>query len=80
MTTEAREYIEFWIETSVHAAEQYGTLGASQNVSELVRRLVEGAKGQGISEHDMTSEVGDLSNYVRDKLATVNRVEKDRHK
>jgi len=80
MTTEAREYIEFWIETSVHAAEQYGTLGASQNVSELVRRLVEGAKGQGISEQDMTSEVGDLSNYVRDKLATVNRVEKDRHK
>ena len=80
MTTKVREYIEFWIETSIHAAEQYGTLGASQNVDELVQRLVEGAKGQGISEQDMTSEVGDLSDYVRDKLVTVNQIEKDRRK
>jgi hypothetical protein len=80
MTTKVREYIEFWIETSIHAAEQYGTVGASQNVDELVRRLVEGAKGQGISEQDMTSEVGDLSDYVRDKLVTVNQIEKDRPK
>jgi hypothetical protein len=80
MTTGVREYIEFWIENSVHAAEQYGTLGASQNVDELVRRLVEGASGQGISEQDMTSEVGDLSSYVRDRLVTANQVEKDRRK
>ena len=80
MTTEAREYIEFWIETSIHAAEQCGTPGASQNVNELVRRLVEGAKGQGISEQDMTSEVGALSDYVREKLVAVNQVEKDRGK
>jgi hypothetical protein len=80
MTTEVREYIEFWIETSIHATEQYGTLGASQDVNELVRRLVEGAKGQGISEQDMTSEVGDLSDYVSEKLATVNQIEKERRK
>lgn len=80
MPTKAREYIDFWIENSVHAAEQFGTPGASQDVTELVRRLLEGAKGQGISEESMTDDVGDLTEYVRGKLATVNQVEKDRRK
>jgi len=78
MTSKAREYIDFWIETSVHAAEQYGTPGASQSVNELVSRLIEGAMGQGISEQDMTNEVGDLTGYVRDKLSDANRTEKGR--
>lgn len=54
-----------WIE--IHAAEQFRTPGASQDVTELVRRLIEGAKGQWISEKDMQDEVGDLTEYVRDK-------------
>ena len=78
MTSKTREYIDFWIENSVHAAEQYGTPGASQSVNDLVHRLVEGAKGQGISENAMTSEVGDLTAYVRSKLSEANKVEKDR--
>ena len=78
MTSKAREYIEFWIENGVHAAEQYRHAGASQNVDDLVRRLVEGAKGQGISEEAMTNEVGDLADYVRGKLSAANQVEKDR--
>ena len=44
MVSKAREYIDFWVENSIHAAEQYRALGASQDVTELVRRLVEGAK------------------------------------
>lgn len=78
MTSKAREYIDFWIETSVHATEQYGYAGASQSASDLVRRLVEGAKGQGISEEAMTNEVGDLMDYLRSKLSAANQVEKDR--
>jgi hypothetical protein len=31
--------IDLWIENSIHAAEQLGNPGGSQNVSELVRRL-----------------------------------------
>jgi hypothetical protein len=80
MTSKAREYIDFWIENSVHSAEQYGTPGASQKVSDLVRRLIEGAKGQGISEETMTKEVGDLMEYIRGKLSTANQVERDRHR
>src|SRR3954470_8507209 len=48
--SKVREFIDFWVENSVHAAEQYRTAGASQDVAELTRRLVEAANGQGISE------------------------------
>ncbi|WP_441259898.1 hypothetical protein AB7008_28950 [Bradyrhizobium sp. 521_C7_N1_3] len=78
--SKVREYIDFWVENSVNAAEQYSTPGASQNVHDLVRRLVEGASGQGISEEAMTNEVGDLTKYIRDKLSAANKAEKDRSK
>ncbi|MEK9284705.1 MULTISPECIES: hypothetical protein [unclassified Bradyrhizobium] len=80
MPTSAREYIDFWIENSVHAAEQYGTPGASQDVGVLVERLVEGAKGQGITQDAMEEEVGDLTEFIRTKLATANQIERDRRK
>ena len=63
---------------SIHAAEQFRTPGASQDVTELVRRLIEGAKGQGISEKDMQDEVGDLTEYLRDKLRAAKKAEDDR--
>jgi hypothetical protein len=50
MSAKAREFIDFWIETSVHAAEQYGVAGGEQDVTQLARRFVQAAKGQGISE------------------------------
>jgi hypothetical protein len=80
MSTEARKYIDFWIENSVHPVEQFGMLGASQDVTELVCRLIEGAKGEGFSEAAMREEVGDLTEYLRSKLATANQIEKDRQK
>src|SRR5579872_4068552 len=42
----ARVYIDFSVENSVHATEEYRSPGGSQDVTELVRRLVKGAKGQ----------------------------------
>jgi hypothetical protein len=78
LAVEAREYLDFWIENSVHAAEQFRTPGASQDVAELVSRLIEGAKVQGISEKDMQDEVGDLAAYIREKLRAANKAEEDR--
>jgi hypothetical protein len=78
--TKAREYIDFWIENSIHPAEQHQAAGASQNVPVLVRRLIEGAKGQGISEQEMQDEVGDLAEYVQGRLAAANQIERDRFK
>jgi hypothetical protein len=76
--SKAREYIDFWIENSVHAAESYTATGASQDVSLLVERLIEGAKEQGIAAGAMQEEVGDLAEFIRGKLATANQIERDR--
>ena len=78
MPTKAREYIDFWVKNSIHAAEQFGTPGASQDVNELVGRLIERAKDQGISQKAMEKEVGDLTEYIHNMLATANKVEMDR--
>jgi hypothetical protein len=78
MTAKAHEYLNFCIENSVHAAEQFRTPGASQDVAELVNRLIEGAKDQGISEKALQDEVGDLTEYVRGKLRAANEAEEKR--
>ncbi|MGY4404009.1 hypothetical protein [Bradyrhizobium sp. USDA 3315] len=78
--SKAREFIDFWIENSVHAVEQYRTLGASQDVAELTQRLVQAAKEQGISEADLQAETGDLSEYIGDQLRAANTAERERRK
>lgn len=75
MAANAREFIDFWILNSVHAAELQG---AEQDVTELARRCVEMAGGQGLSKDDLESEVGDLAVYIRAKLRTANQIERDR--
>lgn len=75
-----REFIDFWIENSVHAVEQYRSAGASQDVGELSGRLVEAAKGQGISEADLQAEIGEISDYIGNRLQAANRTESDRRK
>ncbi|MET4717311.1 hypothetical protein ABIF63_001417 [Bradyrhizobium japonicum] len=80
MPTTTREYIDFWVENSVHSAEQYGTPGASQSVDVLVDRLVEGAKNQNIPREALEKEVGDLKQHIEGKLATANRIEQNRRK
>jgi hypothetical protein len=76
--SKAREFIDFWVENSVHAVEQHRTAGASQDVAELTRRLIEAAKGQGISEADLQAEIGDISDYVGEKLKAANMAESER--
>lgn len=66
--SKAREFIDFWTENSIHAVEQYRTAGASRDVAELTRRLVEAAKGQGISEVALQAEIGDIAAYMEDRL------------
>jgi hypothetical protein len=78
MTSKAREFIDFWIENSVHAREHFGMVGSEQGIPELVRRLIEAARAQGVSEQAMTAEVGDLTEYIRGKLASANEAESGR--
>ncbi|QIG93785.1 MULTISPECIES: DUF768 domain-containing protein [Bradyrhizobium] len=78
--SKAREFIDFWIENSVHAVEQYRTNGASQDVAELSRRLIDAAKEQGIPEADLQAEIGDISDYIASQLKAANRAESERRK
>lgn len=80
MTTKAREYIDFWIENSVHATEQFRTPGASQNVADLAARCITSAQDQGISEIDLRAEIGDVAEYIRAKLEAANKAENDRQR
>ncbi|WP_338688702.1 hypothetical protein V5279_24475 [Bradyrhizobium sp. 26S5] len=78
--SKAREFIDFWIENSVHAVEQYRTIGASQDVTELSRRLIDAAKEQSIPEADLQAEIGNISDYIKDQLKAANRAESERRK
>jgi hypothetical protein len=78
--SKTREFIDFWIENSVHAVEQFRIGGASQDVAELAQRCIEAAKGQGISEADLKAEIGDLAEYIQGKLKGANNAESDRHR
>ncbi len=78
MSRQAREFVDFWIENSIHAVEQFGAGGATQNVADLVERLVENAKAQGISEADMKAEIGELDQYIEAQLKAANKTESDR--
>ncbi|WP_426442138.1 hypothetical protein [Bradyrhizobium genosp. P] len=80
MSASAREFVDFWIENSVHAAEQYRAPGASQDVAELTRRCIEMARGQGITEQAIRDEVGDLGQYIRSRLNAANKAESGRSK
>ena len=76
----AREFLDFWIENSIHASEEYRSPGAPQQVDELVRRCVRAAEGQGFSQTDMEAEVGSLSDYIGDRLKAANKTESDRRR
>src|SRR5450432_66172 len=64
MHAAVREFIDFWIENSIHAAEHGGDAGATQNVDELVRRCVDMAADQGFTEAELRAEVGDIDAYI----------------
>jgi len=70
--SKAREFLEFWMQNSVHAAEQRGVAGASQHPEELKARCVEMAGSQGLSQADLEAEVGDLYQHIEAALAAAN--------
>jgi hypothetical protein len=78
LTNPAREFIDFWIENSVHAVERHGAIGAEQSVHALTVRCVEMASSIGLSRAALDQEVGDLSTYIGAKLAAANDVERER--
>ena len=80
MSAQAREFINFWIQNSVHAADPSNAPGGSQDVGQLAEHCVEMAKALGIPEEAMRDEVGDVAEYISGKLNSANQAEPDRLK
>jgi hypothetical protein len=80
MSAKVREFIDFWIETGVHAAEPYGNVGGERSAAELAKCCVEAAKGQGLSEADLQAEIGDVAEYIRDRLKPANTAASGRNR
>ncbi len=83
MGADAREFIDFWVQTSVHAAEPHGAEGASQRVTVLVEQCLKMAKTQGLTKADIEAVTGDLHAYLQSMLTNANNAENariDRHK
>jgi hypothetical protein len=78
VTTSAREFIDYWIENSVHASEAQGAVGAEQDVAILTSRCVEMASTLGLSRAALDQEVGNLATYIGTKLGAANRLERGR--
>jgi hypothetical protein len=46
MVSAVREFVEFWLENSVHADEQFGAKRGRMEVDRLVESLLQAAEGQ----------------------------------
>jgi hypothetical protein len=57
----AREFVEFWLEVSVHPGEP---ITVPAGTDDLVSRLVFAAQDQGISRETLEAEFGDLHKLV----------------
>ncbi len=78
MSIKVREFVDFWIETSVHASETHGGQGGEQNAAVLASRCIEMAKSEGISDSAIQVEVGDLTSYIQSRLKAANLLESER--
>ena len=79
-SSKAREFVDFWIENSVHATELYGMPGSEQDAGRLAARCFEMAQSQGISEEAIKAEFGDLTAYIQSQVKVANLTEGERRK
>lgn len=74
----AKEFVEFWLDTSVHPDEEFGTRRGRDAVEELVDNLVRKAEEQGFTKGEIEAEIGDLYDHIRASIDRQNRDEDKR--
>jgi len=73
ITTTPKEFVEFWLENSIHADESLTARRDRKAVQNLANRCLAAAEEQGFSEDQITAEIGDIYEHIRgliDKLNT----------
>jgi hypothetical protein len=68
----AKEFVEFWLQNSVHADEQMTGRRGREAILELADRLVVAAKHQGITDQQIEAEIGDIYTYIRTSIDAKN--------
>ena len=62
----AKEFVEFWLENSVHADEPLGTRRGRPEVQQLAENLVRAAEAQGFAKQQIEAELGgDIYDFIR---------------
>lgn len=75
MTT-AKEFVDFWLDVSVHADEQEGARQGQAAVQRLADNLLNAAREQGFSKEQVEAELGDdLEAYIRASIDRQNVAE-----
>ena len=71
-----REFVDFWLENSVHADEQFGAKRGRVEVDRLVESLVHAAEAQGFTKKQVEDELGgDIPGFIRASIDRQNESE-----
>ena len=71
----AKEFVEFWLENSVHPDEQFGPKRGREAVQRLADNLVRAAEERGFTQAQMEAEIGNLYDFIRASIDQQNQAE-----
>lgn len=75
----AKDFIEFWLENSVHADEQFGARRGRTEIQHLADNLLHAAEGQGFTQQQIEAEMGgDVNDFIRASIDRKNQAEEGR--
>jgi hypothetical protein len=74
-----KEFVEFWLENSVHPDEQFGVRRGRSALQQLADNLIRAAEDQGFSKQQIEAELGgDIYAYIRSSIDQQNDAEDER--
>jgi hypothetical protein len=75
----AKEFVEFWLENSVHADEPLGARRGRPEVQQLADKLVRAAEAEGFAAQQIEAELGgDIYDFIRASIDRQNKAEGSR--
>jgi hypothetical protein len=74
-----KEFVEFWLENSVHPDERFGVRRCRPALQQLADNLIRAAEDQGFSKQQIEAELGgDIYAYIRSSIDQQNDAEHER--
>jgi len=73
-----KEFVDYWLENSVHPDEEIGPRRGRAAVQRLADNLVRAAEEQGFTKAEIEAEIGDLYIFIRASIDRQNQAQDDR--